>query len=442
MAEDGGTAATITPTRVLAVVIVALLLAGAATAVVVAGDRPAAVRTGGGSTTTTTSTTATPSESTTEPPTSAPPTTATGTPPTEPPTGRSSTVRPRPSTSTSSSTAKPLPARCRTSAPPTPTTAAVAPFQTTDPAFYVMRPDGRDVRVLFRSRHRRLFYGVAWSPSEPVVVLSDGIEMWRVPLDGKAPTRLAVDLPNPDSPRFSPDGARLVFTARIRPDAVERSVYTMTATGTDLRRVTPVERPSSGATWSPDGTSLLVHQGRSLVLMDVDGRNGRDVVASSGAFSVSWSPDATAFAAAGVSGDRNGLDVFDRGGRHVRHVNDVASEVAWSPGCGRLATKGFGQRLDVLAPDGSASVTAYDPAAHAKDGVGDLHWSPDSAAVLHVAHATRPAQGGYEYDTDVVLTFADGRSRVLVDMPFGQWQAHPRGWAPDGSLIGFAVESY
>jgi Tol biopolymer transport system component len=115
--------------------------------------------------------------------------------------------------------------------------------------------------------------GYSFTPDSKAVVISYGGEIWRVPVDGSAASkiplsvdaqvavgpRLKFDYPIEDSPTFtvkqirdavpSPDGRRIAFTALDR-------LYVMDLAGGAPRRVSDREVGEYYPTWSPDGSAI------------------------------------------------------------------------------------------------------------------------------------------------------------------------------------------
>ncbi len=102
--------------------------------------------------------------------------------------------------------------------------------------------------------------------------------IWVVDSDGQnlrqvSPTTLAAQ-----NPRWSPDGARIVFISpRQTSDGSITDVgfvYTMRPDGSDVRRLTD-DGAATGASWTPDGRILFIETGNApgLWTMDPDGTN-------------------------------------------------------------------------------------------------------------------------------------------------------------------------
>ncbi|MGH7468462.1 MAG: amidohydrolase family protein [Longimicrobiales bacterium] len=115
--------------------------------------------------------------------------------------------------------------------------------------------------------------GYSFTPDSKAIVISYGGEIWRVPIDGTAATKIpfSVDAevavgpevkfeyPIVDGPTFtakqirdavpSPDGRRIAFTALDR-------LYIMDLPGGTPRRVTTQEVGEFQPTWAPDGSAL------------------------------------------------------------------------------------------------------------------------------------------------------------------------------------------
>jgi Tol biopolymer transport system component len=186
---------------------------------------------------------------------------------------------------------------------------------------YTMRSDGTDVRKLTDSQG---FNGnPSWSPDGRWLVYSTdrggGQHIEIIPSDGSGPSRrittLAGGSAGQELARFSPNGKRIVFN-EVRlvdgPDGpVEQgALFTVAPDGSKLRRITPWEIYAADADWSPDGARIVFSARlaendfiQSVMVVDADGQHLRqltrgDQARGEGAafryqesFNPAWSPD-------------------------------------------------------------------------------------------------------------------------------------------------------
>ena len=189
---------------------------------------------------------------------------------------------------------------------------------------FTMRPDGSEVRKLTDSTG---FSGnPSWSPDGRWLVFSSnggdasqGQRIYIMPSDGSASPRRITTLPagslGQELARFSPDGRRLVFN-EVRlvdtPDgaAEQSALFTIAPDSSKLRRVTAWDINAADADWSPDGKRLVFsarlaenNSIQSVMAADEDGQHLRlltrgDQARGEGAafryqesFNPAWSPD-------------------------------------------------------------------------------------------------------------------------------------------------------
>jgi Tol biopolymer transport system component len=101
------------------------------------------------------------------------------------------------------------------------------------------------------------------------------------------------------SPRWSPDGKQIAFSADLPSSA--RNVYTMSSEGGTPKRVLPSEQGQSDADWSPDGNLLvfgtLFVTNAPIYTLDLRSQVVSVLPGSSGHFVPNWSPDGKFIAA-------------------------------------------------------------------------------------------------------------------------------------------------
>jgi Tol biopolymer transport system component len=249
--------------------------------------------------------------------------------------------------------------------------------------------------------------GYAFTPDSRAVVISYGGTIWRVPVDGTAPSAIPFEAEakvaiGPEvkfaysvdtsamvrakqirNPAMSPDGRRMVFTAFDR-------LWVAGDGGEDPRRLTGAETGEFHPQWSPDGQWIAYATwsdsiGGYLMKARADGTGSPMRLSEVPAlyYNVNWSPD----------GQRV---VATRGAaRELRAAPDVffgptGGEFVWVPSTGGAVT--------VIAPVGSRDVlhfVASEPdrlyAHSAAEGLVSFRWDgTDVVQHLQVRGASAP----------------------------------------------------
>ena len=263
--------------------------------------------------------------------------------------------------------------------------------------------------------------GYAFTPDSRAIVISYGGEIWRVPVDGGAATRipLTVDAevavgpevkfayPVSDSQTFnvkqvrdavpSPDGKRVAFTALDR-------LYVADLPNGAPHRVTTQEAGEYSPTWSPDGLSLAYVSWNDSVghIMKVRAAGGvpvRLTRVSAYYQQLAWSPDGRRIVAIRAS-DRDLREAIDP------FVGDgLGAEFVWVPAEG-------------------GDVTVIGPT----NGRAKPHFTSDTGRIYSYGFA--PASGNLPATVALVSTRWDNTDlrehlRVTWRLPFtsGDWTA-------------------
>jgi hypothetical protein len=93
--------------------------------------------------------------------------------------------------------------------------------------------------------------------------------VWVMNADGSAKTQVAQAGAFADHPRWSPDGARLVFSTRAV-GASDNDVYVVNANGTGLKRLTSETSDEVDPTFTPDGTKIVFASTRATQTYNYD----------------------------------------------------------------------------------------------------------------------------------------------------------------------------
>jgi Tol biopolymer transport system component len=117
--------------------------------------------------------------------------------------------------------------------------------------------DGRTLS-LTSGQGRRAILG--WSPDGQRIIFSNDVSghahLYSVQRDGGGFTQLTTGTTEDGRPRFSPDGARIAYTARDVP-TVSSSVVVMNADGSNAHTLPSAKPTSLDPAWSADGSQLF-----------------------------------------------------------------------------------------------------------------------------------------------------------------------------------------
>ena len=134
--------------------------------------------------------------------------------------------------------------------------------------------DGSDLHLLTSSRKSDT--EPAWFPKGSTIVFvrsapKGAHDLYTLDIRGGRPTFL---LPDGEAPAWSPDGSRLAFSRTVGGNT---DVYSVSADGTDLRRLTTDIGVDTDPWWGPGGTRVTFASDRDgdfdIYTMDPDGSN-------------------------------------------------------------------------------------------------------------------------------------------------------------------------
>src|SRR6266550_2376023 len=123
-------------------------------------------------------------------------------------------------------------------------------------------------------------------------------QIYLMNANGSEQTRLTNDGSNDEHPRWSPNGAEILFQSdRDSPTTGYMDIYVMNANGSAQTRLTASVADDSAASWSPDGSKMVFQSLRNgldyqIYVMNADGTNQSNLSNSSANDSQpSWSPN-------------------------------------------------------------------------------------------------------------------------------------------------------
>jgi len=183
----------------------------------------------------------------------------------------------------------PGPPEARRTATPTPDPAQPAPPEDAGPA------------IITRLRNARRVNSPSWSPDGFRIVFSASVngeeDIYLTDVDGTSFARLTANAGVIDrDPAWSPDGQTIVFVSD-RDGSGQTELYRMRPDGTEVVRLTDSQGSSYSPAWSPDGREIVFVSDRDrdadLYLMNADGSNERLLTRNDSAEDrdPAWSPD-------------------------------------------------------------------------------------------------------------------------------------------------------
>ena len=169
-------------------------------------------------------------------------------------------------------------------------------------------PELHPIRVLYSADGQHIAFT---KPADP------GVELWLAKADGSDRRQIVGPSMRAFMARFSPDGQKLAFVARLLDGPWK--IYWVTVEGGAWHEINEPPRNQSDPNWSPDGQSILFGQPpeslsdpglrRSLYQFDLRTGTTTEIAGSAGLFSPRWSPDGKYVAAMSI--DMQGIWLWD-----------------------------------------------------------------------------------------------------------------------------------
>jgi Tol biopolymer transport system component len=239
---------------------------------------------------------------------------------------------------------------------------------------------------------------------------------------------------------WSPDATRIAFSTRT----VETNFAAIKVVRLADLQVTPLISWNDGVhnaynvSWSPDSRRIAFDvffsdgttTSGSVMVMQADGTQVKQLSGSGDHFAPAWSPDGRqiAFVSARRSENTATLSVMQPDGSNVTPLTDglmAASTVAWSPDGKRLLFNGNCTvragglaGLFTIAADGSGRTAVATPTDAPPYGNGMAQWSPDGRLIVYWAMGRR-------YSLFIAVTIDGSGYQIL---PLGN--GYQPTWAP------------
>ena len=234
-----------------------------------------------------------------------------------------------------------------------------------------------------------------WSPDGGRLLLVANLEnprrldLFAINSDGSGLVKVREDARDG---AWSPDGSRIVYAAM---SAGQLDVYVMNADGSNARQLTATPDMDYQPLWSPDGRRIVfmsiptgAGKRHDIHIMDADGSNRKTLTQTpSEELGLSWSPDSKHIAF-GSNRDGN-WEVYTMeatGGEARRLTNDPGADTgpAYSPDGRTVAftsDRGGARRIWRVGSDGT------DAAVLVSQAGASVAWSPDGRSVAYLGQA-------------------------------------------------------
>lgn len=266
--------------------------------------------------------------------------------------------------------------------------------------------------------------------------------IWTVPSSGGEPRRLTVGLKRDTTPRWSPDGAHLLFLSDRDTDTAQ--LWVMPTDGGEARRLTSQEHVVSEPTWSPDGKRIAFVSNVTAAGESPDS----DVTVIT---DIRYKFDGEGF----LNGKRRHIFVVDARGEGAAAEQITSGDFdhrnpAWSPAGHEIAfaaNRNAGWMMERTSD--IWSVVPGSPPRRLTPGDGAFKlpvWSPDGTRVA--CTGVWPVLDAWQADQMWLLAAAGGEPRSITESfgpgvgdgtisDLGSFPDQPAIWSPDGELVLF-----
>ena len=215
---------------------------------------------------------------------------------------------------------------------------------------YTIRPDGTAQRHIYEPEFDDASLISAWSPNGKRIAYVARGGLWTMSATGTQNKRLTKGKGDTLAPTWSADGKQIAFVDLAAKHGSNYAIYVIGTNGKGLKRIVRGAKYQNNPAWSPSGKLIIFERANALWTVKPNGHGQKRIATGT---SPSWSPDGKS-----VAFDRNG-DVWTMkaNGTGAQLVIDVPSStagIAWSPDS-RWIGYAIADRGDVMLvrPDGT-----------------------------------------------------------------------------------------
>ncbi len=324
--------------------------------------------------------------------------------------------------------------------------------------YLVVNSDGSDrVRI---SQNNYCTEGADWSPDGNSLVLcqcnsaSQGSLACTLSIIDQQGNSIGTLLRDntviPHSPRWSPDGSRILYTQQKQTGGLD-SIIVMNADGTNARSIyePPANATWTEAKWSPDGNQIAVMTATQITVVSLPDGSSRILATAKDVSSFAWSPDSKKIAY--VAGDGATFQLYvagSDGGEPKLLAARAGSNVSWSPdGKQILFASNIARQEGVwwASQDGSArgrlaalSAEFVPPTEPTVEGmIGGCKKGPDEFSCLS-PDGKSEAVALTNSNVLRIKDLAGGATRDITTAEVSFWNPSPV-WSNDGTKIALSA---
>jgi Tol biopolymer transport system component len=215
---------------------------------------------------------------------------------------------------------------------------------------YTIRQDGSGQKLIYTSDFDDAPLISAWSPNGGRIAFVARGGVWTMSATGTQLKQLTKGKGDTLAPSWSPDGKQIVFVDLAARHGTNYSLYVIGSNGRGLKKIVRGARYQNNPAWAPSGKLIMFERANALWTVKPNGRGQKRVTTGT---SPSWSPNGKS-----VAFDRNGdLWTMNANGNRAHLVIEVPSStagIAWSPD-GHWIAYAIADRGDVMLvhPDGT-----------------------------------------------------------------------------------------